>query len=353
MRSLTRLSRHLLQVATLLLFTFALSSVVVAEEQSQSRGEGWTPQGEIATSVGPVTADTWRQVRDGEDFIDTRADSTYNLINQSGEYWRQVRNRWISPGGLIAVGGMLAIILVFYLIVGKKTLDNPRTGRRMLRWTAIERAMHWTLATLFIALALTGLNLLYGKFVFRPLFGDGFWAPMISGTKLIHNYLGPLFGIMLILVLAKWLTINIPKKHDWTWFKQGGGIVGKAHPDAGFANAGEKAWYWLLASVGLLVVASGLVLDFPNFDQGRDTMQWANMVHAIGSLGLVAVALGHIYIGTLGTEGAFEAMKTGYVDETWAKQHHNLWYEEVMHKADTAPEEKAADDGTAKAHRPN
>ncbi len=353
MQTLTGMQRPLLCLAISILFALTLGSFAMAAEQDGERANGWTPQGEIATSVGPITADTWRQVRDGENFIDTRADSTYNLINQSGEYWRQVRNRWISPGGLIAVGGMLAIITVFYLIVGKKTLDSPRTGRTMLRWTAVERAMHWTLASLFIALALTGLNLLYGKFVFRPLFGDGFWAPMISGTKLIHNYLGPLFGIMLIIVLAKWLTINIPKKHDWTWFKQGGGIIGKAHPDAGFANAGEKGWYWLLASVGLLVVASGLVLDFPNFDQGRDTMQWANMVHAIGSLGLVAVALGHIYIGTLGTEGAFEAMKTGYVDETWAKQHHNLWYDEVMQKADAAPEEKAVDDGTAKAHRPN
>lgn len=287
------------------------------------------PDREIATAVSGVTADTWRQVRSGEDFIDTRAESSYSLINASGETWRQIRNRWVSPFGLIAIGAMALMILGFYLVFGRKTLDEPRSGRRLLRWSVLERALHWSLATTFILLALTGLNLLYGKFLFRPLFGDGLWAGMMSGTKLLHNYLGPLFAVLLIVVLAKWLKMNLPERHDWQWFKKGGGLIGKGHVDAGFANAGEKAWYWLLASVGLVVVISGLVLDFPNIGQARDTMQWANVIHAIGALGLTAVALGHIYIGTLGTEGSLEAMTTGHVDETWAKEHHNLWYHEV------------------------
>lgn len=335
--------RRLASLALTLLLACVLASPALAAD----------PDAEIKQAIGGASQETWQDVGSTDDYIDSRAESTYNLINASGETWRQIRNTWVSPAGAIAILGMLAVLAIFYLIVGRKTLDEPRTGRMMLRWTALERALHWTMATLFIALALTGLNLLFGKLIFRPLFGDGFWAPMIAGTKFLHNYLGPLFSIVLILVLAKWLTINIPKKHDWTWFKQGGGVVGNAHPDAGFANGGEKAWYWLLASVGLVVVVTGLVMDFPIFGQGRDTMQWMNVIHAIGSLGLMAVALGHIYIGTLGMEGAFGAMKDGYVDETWAKQHHNLWYEEVMHKADTAPQEKAVDDDTAKAHRPN
>nr|WP_299379427.1 formate dehydrogenase subunit gamma [uncultured Halomonas sp.] len=335
--------RRLLGLALMLLLTCVFATSTLAAD----------PEAEIKQAIGGASQETWQDIGSTDDYIDTRADSSYNLINASGETWRQIRNTWVSPGGAIAIVGVLAILIVFYLVVGTKTLDEPRTGRLILRWTALERALHWTLATLFILLALTGLNLLFGKFVFRPLFGDGFWAPMIAGTKFVHNYLGPLFGIVLITMLAKWLTINLPKKHDLTWFKQGGGIVGKAHPPAGFANGGEKGWYWLLASVGLVVVVTGLVMDFPIFGQSRDTMQWMNVIHAVGSLGLMAVALGHIYIGTLGMEGAFDAMKSGYVDETWAKQHHSLWYEEVMNKADTAPQEKAVDDATAKAHRPN
>ncbi|RCV87469.1 formate dehydrogenase subunit gamma [Billgrantia montanilacus] len=294
------------------------------------------PDREASLAVPALDADTWRQVRSGEigpNFRDSRADSTYNLVNASGENWRQLRNRWVSPFGLIAIGGMIVVIALFYLIIGRKDLSGPRTGRKLLRWPLLVRSIHWTVATLFIVLALTGLNLLYGKFVFRPLFGDAVWGAMISASKVSHNYLGPLFGILLIVLLARVLKHNWPKKHDLEWFKKGGGMVGKAHVDAGFANGGEKAWFWLLATVGLVVVVSGFVLDFPNYGQGRDTMQWANILHAVGALGLTAVAVGHIYIGTIGSEGSLEGMTTGYVDETWAKDHHNLWYEEVKDQA--------------------
>jgi formate dehydrogenase subunit gamma len=294
------------------------------------------PDGEMATAVPAVDADAWRQIRSGEtgpNYRDSRFDSDYNLINVSGENWRQLRNRWVSPFGLIAVGGMAALILVFYLIVGRKDLQAPRSGRKLLRWPLFVRSLHWTVATLFILLALTGLNLFYGKLVFKPLFGDGAWAAMMSGTKLIHNYLGPIFGVLLVILLLRLLHHNWPKKLDLVWFKKGGGMVGNTHVDAGFANGGEKAWFWLLATAGIVVIASGFVLDFPNYGQSRDTMQWANIVHAIGALGLTAVALGHIYIGTIGTEGALEGMATGYVDETWAKEHHNLWYDEVKDQA--------------------
>ncbi|MDR5892537.1 MULTISPECIES: formate dehydrogenase subunit gamma [Halomonas] len=325
-----------LLLAVMLVLTALLAPPALAQAETER---------EAATAVAGVSPDVWRQVRSGEvdaNFRDTRFDSNYNLINASGERWRQLRNRWVSPFGLIAVGGMILAIALFYVIVGRKELSEPRTGRKLLRWPLFVRSLHWTVATLFIVLALTGLNLLYGKFVFRPLFGDAFWAWMISASKLAHNYLGPLFGILLVVLLARVLRHNWPKRHDLEWFRQGGGLVGKGHPDAGFANGGEKLWFWLLATAGLAVVASGFVLDFPNYGQSRDTMQWANLIHGVGALGLTAVALGHIYIGTLGSEGSLEAMTTGYVDETWAKDHHNLWYEEVKDQA--VPEEAIGGD---------
>ncbi|MDR5898650.1 formate dehydrogenase subunit gamma [Halomonas vilamensis] len=325
-------------LALVLVATLGFTQLAVAQAD---------PEREMTTAAPAIDADQWRQVRSGEtgaNYRDSRADSNYNLINASGETWRQLRNRWVSPYGLIVVLGMAGVITLFYLIVGRKQLDEPRTGKKLFRWPLLMRSLHWTVATLFIVLALTGLNLLYGKFVFRTLFGDAFWASMISGSKLLHNYLGPIFGILLVVLLLKLLKDNMPKKHDLIWFKKGGGMIGKGHVDAGFANGGEKAWYWLLATVGLLVIASGFVLDFPNYGQGRDTMQWANIIHAVGALGLTAVALGHIYIGTLGTEGSLEGMTTGYVDETWAKEHHNLWYEEVKDQA-LSEEEIAAQKG--------
>jgi formate dehydrogenase subunit gamma len=324
----------------LLAVLLALTTLLAAPAMAQAETER-----EAATAVTGVSPDIWRQVRSGEvdaNFRDSRFDSNYNLVNASGERWRQLRNRWVSPFGLIAVGGMIVVIALFYVIIGRKDLSEPRTGRKLLRWPLFVRSLHWTVATLFIVLALSGLNLLYGKFVFRSLFGDAVWGAMISASKLAHNYLGPLFGVLLVVLLARVLKHNWPKRHDLEWFRQGGGLVGKGHPDAGFANGGEKLWFWLLATAGLAVVASGFVLDFPNYGQSRDTMQWANLVHGVGALGLTAVALGHIYIGTIGSEGSLEGMTTGYVDETWAKDHHNLWYEEVKDQA--LPEEAIGGD---------
>jgi formate dehydrogenase subunit gamma len=339
------IDRRLLWRLPLLTLLFAVGLALSQAVPAQA-----DPDREASLAVPALDADTWRQVRSGEtgpNFRDSRAESNYNLVNTSGENWRQLRNRWVSPFGLIAIGGMIVVIALFYLIIGRKDLSGPRTGRKLLRWPLVVRAIHWTVATLFIVLALTGLNLLYGKFVFRPLFGDAVWAGMISASKVAHNYLGPLFGILLIVLLARVLKHNWPKKHDLEWFKKGGGMVGKAHVDAGFANGGEKVWFWLLATVGILVIASGFVLDFPNYGQSRDTMQWANIIHGVGALGLTAVALGHIYIGTIGSEGSLEGMTTGYVDETWAKDHHNLWYEEVK---DQAVPEQELSDGRAPPH---
>lgn len=311
------------------------------------------PDAELKQAIGGASTETMDKARHSGNFSESRFDSNYNLINASGETWRQIRNRWVSIGGLIAIGGVLAVLTIFYLIVGQRKLDEPRSGRKILRWTAFERALHWTVAALFIILALSGLLILFGKFLFPNIVSAAFWGEMMTVTKLIHNYSGPLFGILLIIMLAKWVKINLPKKHDWQWIKQGGGLVGNNHPDSGFTNAGEKGWFWLLAFAGLLVISSGLVLDFPNFEQSRDTMQWANIVHAVLSLLLIAASFGHIYIGTLGTEGAAEGMLSGYVDETWAKQHHNLWYEEISQDASQTPPDKPTDDEAATAHRPS
>ncbi|WP_249977777.1 formate dehydrogenase subunit gamma [Vreelandella olivaria] len=328
--------RYLWRMAMLLVlvvFSLGVSQVAVAQAD---------PEREMITAAPGISADQWRQVRSGDtssNYRDSRHDSNYSLINASGETWRILRNRWVSPFGLIAVFGMASLIALFYLIVGRKELEAPRTGKKILRWPLLMRSLHWSMATLFIVLALTGMNLLYGKFIFRPLFGDAIWGAMISASKVSHNYLGPLFAILLIIMLVSVVKKNIPRKHDLEWLKQAGGLLKKGqHPDAGFSNAGEKVWFWLLATVGLALVISGFVLDFPNWGQSRDTMQWANIIHAVCGLGLTAVSLGHIYIGTLGMEGSIEGMTTGYVDETWAKEHHSLWYEEVKDQAITEEE---------------
>ncbi|GGK77851.1 formate dehydrogenase subunit gamma [Amphritea balenae] len=307
-----------LSLMLVLLITLSFSGLAQAASPSEAKVAGF------------ASTAYWDAISKGESGrTQSQANEAGQLINVQGEEWRHWRNQWITPAGAYALGGTLAVLLIFYLLVGQNKLDSARTGNTIERWKRFDRAMHWTVATLFIILAISGLSLLYGKFFLRDALGASLWGNYATLCKLAHNYLGPLFVLGLLLMIVKWMKHNVFNRTDLTWFLQGGGMVGKAHPSAGYMNGGEKAWFWVLTLVGIVVCASGLVMDFPNFGQYRETMQLANLIHGGASLLLIAASFGHIYIGTAGTEGALEGMKTGYVDETWAKQHHDQWYDEV------------------------
>lgn len=319
-------------LVALLLAGCLLSLPVVAQSQG---GPPADARQELMQALPGVTSDYWRDVKGGvSGTTSSTSPGADTLIMVEGETWRQWRNNWISPGGLIAIGGSATAIFLFWLLVGQVKLAKPRTGRKIERWTRIDRAIHWYVASLFIILGITGLMLLYARWFLQPILPSSVWAALMMTAKNLHNYLGPLFALGLLAMIIKWIRHNAFKRVDLKWFAQGGGILIKGrHPSAGYLNGGEKVWFWLVTFLGLFVVATGLVLDFPNFGQSRETMQTTLILHAIGALILVAASFGHIYIGTAGTEGAFEGMKTGYVDETWAKQHHDLWYEEVKDQA--------------------
>jgi len=189
--------------------------------------------------------------------------------------------------------------------------------------------VHWYTAILFIVLAITGLSLLFGRAVLIPIMGREAFGAYAQFAKDLHNYTGPLFSLGVLAIILFWFRDNLPEWRDLEWLKKGGGMGRNAeHVPAGRMNAGEKVWFWFILTFGVLVIASGYVLDFPNFGQDRGTMQAAHVVHTVLAMAWIALALGHIYIGTLGTEGALEGMATGKVSEEWAEQHHELWLRE-------------------------
>lgn len=274
-------------------------------------------------------ANFWRQVRESlPGYTAIKGQETDVLIQNGGQNWRQLRNGPLALAGALGLFGTTLALGGFYLWRGQVKLSAPRSGVAILRWKPFELALHWVTAIAFILLALTGLGLLFGRAVLIPLLGHEFFALFAALAKLLHNTIGPfVFMPGLLLMFGLWVKDNIPNKLDLAWFKAYGGIVGDKHPSAGRMNAGEKVWFWLLIGGGVVICITGLILDFPNFEQIRSTMQTAHLTHVLGSVLLMVAALGHIYIGTIGTEGALEGMKTGYVDETWAKQHHDLWLE--------------------------
>jgi formate dehydrogenase subunit gamma len=250
------------------------------------------------------------------------------LIQPAGRSWREFHQVTLPWVGAIAILGMLAVLVVFYLMRGMVKIEAGRSGRTIVRFTAFERAVHWMTATCFIILALSGLNITFGKGLLLPLIGPNAFTAWSEAAKYAHNFLSFPFTIGVVVILLIWIGGNIPSKTDAEWIKRGGGIVGNDHPPAYRFNAGQKMIYWIVVLGGGAAAVSGYVLMFPFYATDIAGMQLAQIVHATVGVLFVAAMLAHIYIGTIGMEGAFEAMGEGTVDVNWAKQHHALWLEE-------------------------
>ena len=287
----------------------------------------------------------WSEVRSGSpQFTSLPGRETNVLIQPEGQTWRALRNSQVSVYAGWALVAMVIVIAAFYFWKGTMQLHEPPTGRRIRRFTNWQMAIHWTTAYAFITLAITGLIIVFGKNVLLPLIGYTLFSWLAILAKNLHNFVGPLFFICILLLFFTFVRDNFWRRYDWAWIRHFGGLVSGNDVPSGKFNAGEKVWFWGgLLAFGLIVSASGFVLDFPNFDQTRSTMQIANIIHlTIASLFMVA-ALSHIYMGTLGMAGAYKAMSTGYVDETWAKEHHLYWYNDVKAgKIPTAPDDVPA-----------
>jgi formate dehydrogenase subunit gamma len=267
-----------------------------------------------------------------------------SLYTNAGEAWRQVRNNWIIPYGAALLFVTLLALAIFYFTRGPIGLHGQETGRKIERFTPFERATHWSNATAFVILAISGLVMAFGRFFLLPVLGGSLFGYLTYFLKTVHNFVGPLFVLTTLFMVFTFLRSNLPRRNDLHWLRKGGGLFGGEEPPSGRFNAGEKLVFWGgVLFLGLLVIGSGLFLDrlLPGFVYTRGQMQVAHMIHAVATLFMMALILGHIYIGTLGMKGAYKAMRTGYVDETWAKEHHALWYDDIA--AGRIPAQRSAE----------
>jgi len=261
---------------------------------------------------------------------------SYVIEQPAGRDWRQFHQitlRWV---GAISIVGMLVLLVVFYLVRGMVRLESGRSGRVLVRFSAFERFMHWMTATCFIILALSGLNITFGKPLLLPLIGPEAFATGSQWAKYLHNYLSFPFTIGVFMIFLMWVAWNVPNRVDVEWLKEGGGIVGHKHPPAYRFNAGQKMIYWIQVLAGGAMAVTGYLLMFPFYGTDIADMQLAQIVHGVVAMLFVAVMIAHIYIGSIGMEGAFEAMWDGTVDVNWAKEHHSLWAEQEGAKGDVS-----------------
>jgi formate dehydrogenase subunit gamma len=249
-----------------------------------------------------------------------------DLVKPAGQEWRvfhQGAMQWI--GGL-SILGVAGAILLFYLTRGKITIDSGLSGIKVLRFNAFERFVHWLTAGCFLVLALTGLNITFGKFLLMPLIGPDAFAAVSQFGKYAHNYLAWPFMLGLVFMLLVWIKDNIPEKADLAWIKSGGGLFTKGHhPEAKKFNAGQKSIFWSVIIGGAALSVSGFFLLFPDTVGTYANWQLAQIIHGVVSVILIAIMVAHIYIGSVGMQGAFDAMGSGEVDLNWAKEHHSVW----------------------------
>jgi formate dehydrogenase subunit gamma len=307
----------------------------------------------------------WREVRSGDQNYTSIPGREMGVLIQpqarfpgqgvtstAGEAWRQYRN-----GPVTVYGGWLVVIValaiaVFYAIKGPMKLHEKPSGRMIERFNTIERTAHWCMGISFVVLAISGLILLFGKHVLLPVVGYTLFAWLSSLAKNLHNFVGPFFILSVLVFVVLYIKDNLPAAHDIKWFAKGGGMLTGEHVPSGRFNAGEKTFFWGgVVVLTIVMAATGLVLLFPNFEQLRTTMQQMSIIHAIAGIIFIAMSFGHIYMGTVGMEGAYQSMRSGYVDEVWAKEHHELWYNELKSRRPSAAPGGAVPAGAPRAGR--
>ena len=296
-----------------------------------------TPQKGSTAVPGWNNPPSWSSASERPQYASIPGVEKNRLIQGAGREWREFRNGPLTKyGGWLLVLALIAIA-AFYLIRGPLKLHGQPTGRLIERFNHIERVSHWVMATAFVLLALSGIIIIFGKHIILPWLGYGAFSWLTIASKNIHNFVGPLFIFALVVMVLLYVKDNIPKAYDIDWIKKAGGMFGGPEVPSGKFNAGEKLWFWGgMVFLGTFVCITGLILDFPNWNQGREAMQYANVIHAICAILFVSASFGHMYLGTIGLPGAYGAMHDGFVDEQWAKEHHGIWYEEV--KAGKRPE---------------
>jgi formate dehydrogenase subunit gamma len=316
--AMTFIARIRLATLVLLLLGTAASAPALAEK--------FGPDGAPNPTASVVDQQTLlNQVPRIEGRIDIPDPKAAVLMQPAGRTWDYFHEVLLHRGGAIVILGMIVVLAAAYLIMGRLRITAGRSGQTIVRFKAFERFAHWLTAVSFVILGLTGLNITFGKILLLPVVGPDTFSDISSAAKYVHNFTSFAFMAGLLLIIVIFFRDNLPAKVDLDWVRHGGGFIKNRHAPAGKFNLGEKLVYWLSLAAGIAVSLSGLLLLFPFYGTDIADMQIAQGAHAIVAVLFIALILAHIYIGTLGMEGAFEAMGTGEVDLNWAKEHHDLW----------------------------
>ena len=349
----------------LLLLTGSAMAQAVPESPGQTPPQDvpkWLEGAPGSRIVGGSDTPLWRDIRRGEEgYVSIPNKQAGVLVQSGGESWRLLRNGPYRTWSGYLFLGSIALISLFFALRGRVTIEEGRSGYEVERFNSFERFVHWMTATSFVVLALTGLNLMFGRYLLLPLIGKDAFADLAMAGKFAHVYIAFAFMVGITLIFFMWVRHNLPTWTDFKWLAKGGGMVGRSHPSAWKFNAGQKLIFWITILGGVSLSLSGLELVFPfTFNFFGKTFSFLNLLgvglpteltpmaeqqlaavwHGAMGIVMIVVIIAHIYIGTIGMEGAFEAMGNGHVDLNWAREHHDLWVEELERRGEVrAPAE--------------
>lgn len=295
----------------------------------------------LATRGGQSDPDIWRALKAGERGKPSSDTATGQLIQKLGEDWRLLRGEIIVRYSGYVLGSVIVLIALFRLLRGKIKIRAGRSGRTISRFSLSHRVAHWFLAATFIVMAISGLIILLGRPLLLPLIGREVNALLAGAALQVHNLLGLVFVLALLIVIVRFMKGNFLQRADLGWIRKVGGLIG-GHASSNRYNFGEKAWYWMVVLFGLGMSVTGPFLLFPWLSDILALHQGATILHATGAVVLIAMAMGHIYIGSIGMEGSLDSMLSGQVDENWAREHHDLWYQQVTGKSAEDGDDSAA-----------
>ncbi len=338
-------------------FTFVLVAVMtlapgISHSQSSVRPPGSAVTFPDAPEAGPSNtlgdqsdSDIWRTIRGGaprDPAVIFAPTAEGALMTTTGQQWRVLRENVLRKylgWAPVAVIGLLALV---YLVRGPMRIKGGRSGKTLPRFTLTARVGHWFMAVVFILLAISGLIILLGRVAIAPYLGKEVNSVLTSAALQGHNLFGPLFILALVWMFFAFVKGNFFHPHDIKWMLRAGGLFGH-HVSSRKFNFGEKSWFWMVILVGIVMSATGILLLFPWLSDDLRLHQLSTILHVLGGVLLLSVAIGHIYVGTIGMEGSIDSMLKGEVDENWAKEHHDIWYEQMTGKSarDDAPENSA------------
>jgi formate dehydrogenase subunit gamma len=344
MTTITQLARRVaaLAVAAVLVALLALTLSAPADAQQVNPRELSVQEEQLLEQLRSGDAVTGR--------VSIPNPQAGQLITPAGRDWSNLHRGTMFNITVGAIAGMVVLLVVFYLVKGRVRIEAGRSGRTMLRFNGLERFAHWLTAVTFVLLALTGLNLVLGRVLLLPLIGEGAFGTISAWAKLVHNFIAWPFMLGIVMIFSLWVRDNIPAKVDGEWLRNFGGFFKKGvHPPAWRFNAGQKMIFWSVVLGGTALSVTGIFLIFPELNASFTGWQWMQTIHGIVSAIMIAIILAHIYIGSVGMEGAFDAMGSGEVDLNWAREHHSLWVEEELGRAEVKPRPAAADRPVAPA----